>query len=171
MRWSKVRKLVHDSFADSVRGRVNVTVTNADRRGTPWQDACNMGWISVDGSVVANMNPHQLRRLSISLPIVKDGTQEQKLFIVHPYGDEEIPDDAQSGTFMDFPQACWQYLHSSLKDSLESPDPFVSSLAVLNAKVGRTRLERARARELHPLTRAMLEFRLQAELEARSAAA
>jgi len=67
-----------------------------------------------------------------------------------------------------FPEACWQYLHSGINDSLQSPDPFVSSLAMLNTKVGRTRLQRASTWDLHPLTRAMLEFRLQAEREARA---
>ena len=64
---------------------------------------------------------------------------------------------------MDFPNACWEYLHSNLNESLHNPDPFVSSLAVLNAKVGRTRLQRASTWDLHPLTRAMLDFRMTAE--------
>ena len=68
---------------------------------------------------------------------------------------------------MDLPRACWQYLHSRLNDSLRSPDPFVSSLAMLNARVGRTRLKRAMTWDLHPLTRAMLNVRLVTELAGR----
>jgi hypothetical protein len=167
MRWTKVRKLVHDSFADSVRGRVKVNVTNADPRGTPWADTCTRGWISVDRRVIARVDPHHLRRLSLWLPRTNEGSQ-QTMLLVEPYHPrQEIPAGAQAGTFMDLQDACWQYLHSSLNDSLHSPDPFVSSLAVLNAKVGRTRLERALTWELHPLTGALLHFRLEAEKAAR----
>jgi hypothetical protein len=63
----------------------------------------------------------------------------------------------------DLARSCWDYLHSNLNESLKSGDPFVSSLAVINAKVGRQRLRRTAMLELHPLTRAMLEFRLEAE--------
>lgn len=69
---------------------------------------------------------------------------------------------------MDFPDACWQYLNSNLNDSLNSADPFVSSLAVLNAKVGMQRLKRLAAKSLHPLTRGILEFRMTAENEQRT---
>ena len=50
MRWSKVRKLVKETFADSVRDRVDVNMTNDDAHGTSWQNTCKRGWISVDGS-------------------------------------------------------------------------------------------------------------------------
>jgi hypothetical protein len=148
MRWSKLRKLVQESFADSVRGRVRIDVTNAHPRGASWRCSCNRGWISIDGNVVAHVDPH-LGKLTLSLPR-DQGVRGQQSYRSR------------------FPEACWQYLHSGINDSLQSPDPFVSSLAMLNTKVGRTRLQRASTWDLHPLTRAMLEFRLQAEREARA---
>jgi hypothetical protein len=150
MRWSKVRKLVQESFADSVRGRVRIDVTNAHPRGDARRDGCKKAWITVDGRVVAYYNPLSPQLLTLRRA---DSVREIPVFT------QPRPD---------FSEACWEYLHSSVNDSLQNPDPFVSSLAMLNTKVGRTRLQRASTLDLHPLTRAMLEFRLQAEREARA---
>jgi hypothetical protein len=170
MRWSKVRKLVRESFADSVRDHVDVHVTNADPRGTAWSDRCKQGWISVDGVVVAHTDPHRLRKLTLSLPSSdEDNGSRQIILIVEPRARQKVPSGAEVGSFLDFQDACWEYLHSNLNESLRSPDPFVSSLAVLNAKVGRTRLRRMSTWDLHPLTRAILDFRLAAERDARTA--
>jgi hypothetical protein len=171
MRWTKVRKLIREGFADSVRDRVDVRVTNADPRGTPWQDTCKEGSISVDGTVVAHIDPHRLRKLTLSLPVTETRTGDRRVvLIVEPRTGQKVPPGAVVGEFLDFPQACWEYLHSNLNESLRSSDPFISSLAVLNAKVGRQRLQRMAARDLHPLTRAILDFRIEAERDVRSRA-
>lgn len=164
MRWTKVRKLVRESFAESVRDRVDVRVTNADPRGVSWQDRCKQGSITVDGVVVAHIDPHRLRKLTLSLPVAnKRGSERHITLIVEPRPEQKMPPGAEVGEFMDFPDACWEYLQSNLNESLRSADPFVSSLAVLNAKVGRQRLKRMATWELHPLTHAMLDFRIEAE--------
>lgn len=64
--------------------------------------------------------------------------------------------------------ACWDYLHQSIKDSLASENPFIKSLAVLNAKVGKGGLSEIAKQNLHPLTRALSDFRIDAERELRS---
>ncbi len=171
MRWTRVRKLIREGFADSVRDRVDLRVTNADPRGTSRRDTCNEGWISVDGTVVAHIDPHRLRKLTLTIPAPHGGAGErQVVLIVEPRQEQKVPAGAEVGEFLDVPQACWEYLHSNLSKSLLSSDPFISSLAVLNAKVGRQRLRRMATRNLHPLTRAMLNFRLEAERDARSRA-
>ncbi len=87
--------------------------------------------------------------------------------MVEPREGQNVPAGSIVGAFLDFPDACWQYLQSTLNESLTNADPFVSSLAVLNAKVGQQRLRRMATWDLHPLTRAMLDFRMQAERDAR----
>src|ERR1700753_1502899 len=42
MRWSKLKKRVEDSFAESVKGRVQIYSTH-------YQCSCGRGWITVDG--------------------------------------------------------------------------------------------------------------------------
>src|ERR1044072_4954234 len=49
MRWSKLKKLVEGSFAESVRGRVHVYSTR-------YQCSCGRGWITVDGEELAELN-------------------------------------------------------------------------------------------------------------------
>jgi hypothetical protein len=168
MRWTKVRKLVHESFAQSVRERVRVDVNNADPRGTSWQDTCKQGWIYVDGHVVAHVNPHWLRTLTLSLPATRARGRRKVVVIVEPRPEQEVPPGAEAGTFMDFPDACWEYLHSDLNAALRSADPFVASLAVLSSRVGLQRLRRLSVQKLHPLTRSILEFRMDAERDAAS---
>jgi hypothetical protein len=66
----------------------------------------------------------------------------------------------------DLHEACWKYIHSSINESVSSPNPLIQSLAVLSARVGKNRLRRFASRDLHPLTQALLAFRLRAEASA-----
>ncbi len=150
-----------------------MNVTNFGKRGVEidehcFVDRCQQGWIRVDGRVVAHSDHGRLR---VRPPAVSGRQQSQALLFFDPYQGAIDPGGAEVGTFMELTEACWEYLHSSVSDSLRSVDPFVSALAVLNAKVGRTRLHRADKSALHPLTRAMLEFRLEAERRARELSA
>ncbi|MEX0683206.1 MAG: hypothetical protein WD904_11445 [Dehalococcoidia bacterium] len=121
--------------------------------------------------MVANLEFHLFGELTLSLPADENDAKRRKILVFsEAIPGQKVRQGAQAGTFMQLTEACWKYLHSNLNESLESPDPFVSSLAVLNAKVGLTRLRRVSGRDLHPLTRAMLDFRLQAELAAHSRA-
>lgn len=164
MRWSKVRKLVRETFADSVRDRVDVLVTNADPRGSSRVKRVRSR--SIESS--SRTSTPTACKLTLSLPIAGEpGHDRHVVLVVQPRPEQEAPPETVVGEFLDFPQACWEYLHSSVNESLESADPFVSSLAVLNAKVGRQRLRRMMNGDLHPLTRAMLDFRMDAEQQAR----
>jgi hypothetical protein len=99
--------------------------------------------------------------LTLNLPASRGG--RKKTIIVQPRPEQGAPPGTQIGDFVDFPEACWTYLQSNVGESLQSADPFISSLAVLSAKVGRQRLRQMSMRDLHPLTRYMLEFRMGAE--------
>jgi len=156
MRWSKVRKLVEESFAPSVRGRVSIHSTNSKQKGIAFACNCGWGWIALDGRVIAALDTHDAYKI-YRTPIWED----------HP---PILPSDrgrglVERGEFSrdDLHEACWRYLHSSINDSLNSTHPLLQSLAVLSARVGKNRLRRVASRELHPLTGALLEFRLEAE--------
>jgi hypothetical protein len=61
-------------------------------------------------------------------------------------------------------EACFEYDALESHACLASDNALIRSLAVLNARVGKRRLKAlAEADDLHPLTRALLEFRLQCE--------
>lgn len=157
MRWSKLKKRVEDSFAGSVKGRVRIYSTH-------YQCSCGRGWITVDGEELVDLST-MLTGL-IYRCIYHEATKTD--CATHP----AVPDEerrpgnlVEPGEFsrFDLHEACWEYIHSSVDDSLSSKHPLIVSLAVLNAKVGKGRLKRLAEQKLHPLTRALLEVRLNAE--------
>jgi hypothetical protein len=157
MRWSKLKKLVEDSFAESVRGRVHVYSTR-------YQCSCGRGWITVDGEELAELNTEISGRKYQAIYHETTKTECAR----HP----AIPDEERTGDNLvepgefsrfDLHEACWEYIHSSVNSSLDSENPLIVSLAVLNGKVGKTRLRKLRTQKLHPLTKALLGVRMKAE--------
>ena len=161
MRWSKVRQLTEASFAPSVRGRVRVHVTNDDPRGVSWQDTCKRSAIVVDGKEFVIIERH-MRRMTLHLMNGDGRTRTLYRYLVNPFNGQAL-DPMETDLIMDLGEACWEYLHSSIRNSLDSDDPFVQSLAILSAKVGKQRLRRLALRPLHVLPAEILKFRLDAE--------
>jgi hypothetical protein len=159
MRWSKVRKLVEESFADSVRGRVTV-------HGTTYSSytacTCGRGWIAVDGQDVADMQS------LLQWPTYQGqgrATNEWGHPVIEP-SERHVGCLVEPGEFTraQLFEACFQYIHSNPHESLRSDNPLIRSLAVLNARVGKNRLRSlSEAHDLHPLTRFLLEFRMECE--------
>jgi hypothetical protein len=157
MRWSKLRKLVEDSFAESVRGRVQVYSTR-------YRCSCGRGWVTIDGEELAN--------LCTELSDLKYGAIFHETTKVTCAKHSAVKDEERAsgntvepGEFsrFDLHAACWEYVHSSVNDSLGSENPLVVSLAVLHAGVGKGRLRKLSTQQLHPLTSALLNFRMKAE--------
>ena len=163
MNWSKVKKLVESSFAESVRKRVKIYSTHYSLC------SCGRGWITVDKKELVNLCTERSRNKYKSLfhevSNVSCATHSAIL------DEERTPNNlVEEGEFsrFDLHIACWDYLHQSIKDSLESENPLIKSLAVLNAKVRKGRLKKIAEQNLHPLSRALLDFRIEAERELRS---
>jgi hypothetical protein len=163
MRWSKVRKLVEDTFAESVRGRVTVHSTSYRQPGVPFACGCTTGWFAVDGEPLVHFDAHLSYR-------IHGASYHEATGLGPQWSHPPVPDEArhdgrliEPGEFSgyDFNEACWTYIHSSLNDSLASTNPIVVALAVLNRKVGKHRLRRLAERDdLHPLPRHLLALRL-----------
>lgn len=162
MRWSKVKKLIENSFAESVKSRVKVYSTHYSLC------TCGRGWITVDGEQIVNLCTEQSRNKYTAL---FHESSNVSCAVHSAVKDEDRTEGrlTEEGEFsrFDLHIACWDYLHQSVKDSLESENPLIKSLAVLNAKVGKGRLVKIAEQNLHPLTRALLDFRLKAEKELR----
>jgi len=164
MRWSKVRKLVEESFAPSIRQRVAVHATRGRNQGGPTRCECGWGWITIDRRTLAVFDTH-ISRLQFGRYYHESTGSE---FGGHPpiTDAERTPGVlVEPGEFSryDLNESCWQYLHSSIQESLASENPLVRSLAVLSYRVGKRRLRALANEPLHPLTRKLLEFRLEAE--------
>jgi len=158
MKWSKLKKRVEDSFAESVKGHVQIYSTH-------YQCSCGRGWITVDGEELVDLST-MLTGLIYGCAY-HEATKTE--CATHPaVSDEERQPGnlSEPGEFsrFDLHEACGEYIHSSVNDSLSSKHPLIVSLAVLNAKVGKGRLKKLAEQKLHPLTRALLKLRLQAEV-------
>ena len=158
MRWSKIRHLVEASFAESVRGRVTLHETRyASSKST------GRAWICLDGVQIANF--------SASEAIELDGGGHR--YSNWRHGRFVPPDIPVRGpdrsvewgefTNYDFSWACWDYLHESVAASLESNNPIQQSLGILSARFGKRRLKSLDPGALHPLSAAILRFRLECE--------
>lgn len=162
MRWSKVKKLVEDSFAEGIKNRVQIYSTH-------YQCSCGRGWITIDGKELVDLST------MLSSMIYRCAYHEttNTVFPKHSAVPDEnrtpnkLTEDGEFSRF-DLHIACFDYLHQSIKDSIESKNPLIKSLAVLNAKVGKGRLSEIAKQNLHPLIRALLNFRIEAERELRS---
>jgi hypothetical protein len=134
MRWSKVKKLVEDSFADCVKRRVKIYSTR-------YQCSCGRGWITIDGEELVDLST----MLSGLIYRCDFHESTNTPFAKHPAVANEdrtpskLVEDREFSRF-DLHIACWDYLHQSIKDSLASNNPLIKSLAVLHAKVGKGRL-------------------------------
>lgn len=160
MRWSKVKKLVEDSFAESVKGRVKVYSTHYSLC------TCGRGWITVDKKELVNLCTELSRNKYRA--VFHESSNVSCAAHSGVLNEERTPNKlVEEGEFsrFDLHIACWNFLHQSIKDSLESENPLIKSLAVLNTRVGKCKLKKIAEQELHPLTRALLDFRVKAEAE------
>jgi hypothetical protein len=157
MRWSGLKKRVESRFAGSVRGRVHLYSTRYDC-------SCGRGWITVDGKDIANLCTLSSGAKYRAVFHETSSTRCARHAAVKD--DERTPGRlVERGEFsrFDLHLACWDFLNISLAEALASDNPLISSLAVLDARTGKRRLGVLRRKALHPLTRALLEFRLGAE--------
>jgi hypothetical protein len=144
MRWSKLRSLVKDGFADSIRSRVDIHST---RYG-----ACQCGhaWITLDGEVVANFCTlaHHLAAHGW-----KTGTVPRHQFA-------EFGELSRQDAY----HACWEFVHGlTIEAALADSDPLVQTLAVLDKRLGKRRLAQLDSDRFHPLAAVLLGVRREAE--------
>jgi hypothetical protein len=157
MRWSKLKKIVETSFAESARGRVRIYSTR-------YQCSCGRGWITVDGEELADLNTEVSGRKyrAVSHETTNTGCARHAAVAEEGRTPGTLVEPGEFSRF-DLHEACWEYAHSGVNELLRSDNPLIVSLAVLNGKVGKTRLRKLSSQKLHPLTRALLDFRLKAE--------
>lgn len=164
MRWSKLKSLVEERFAGSLRSRVAL---HQARYRYPAREMGRV-WIAVDGrelvsyatgdswkatAAVADdlMNAHQ----AWGSPAAYNQACDEAAAVVRRAG-VYSDNDASSELF--------EYLSLSVEEALHSPSPLHRALAVLDARVGKRRLRvLAAALDEHPLVRELLALRCEAD--------
>jgi hypothetical protein len=162
MRWSKLKSLVEAKVARSIAPRFAIYSTAYGNC------SCGHAWITLDKTVIANFctrafwntNPtfDKSKNKFVSGEVPLDIPQS----VVYSYAKQEVNYGELSR--QDAYQACWEFVHDlSIEQALQSDDPLIQSLAVLDARIGKKRLMSLSAEKMHPLAHRLWKERLAAE--------
>lgn len=147
MRWSKLRKLVEERFAPSVAKRVSI------HSAAYGNCSCGHCWITLDQNVVANFCTRAYYNKLLHGETGQNSMYKEHLVL---YGEKSRQDAYQS---------MFDYVHSvSHEEALVSDDVLIQALAVLDARLGKRRLEAFDDSRLHPLARKLLAIRRDSEV-------
>ncbi|MEQ1559808.1 MAG: hypothetical protein ABL933_12825 [Methyloglobulus sp.] len=159
MKWSKLKQLVEDGFAPSLKGRVHIY-------STAYQCSCGRGWFTIDGEEIADLSTMLSGSIYPAVNHEATNTRCAKHPAV-PMSDRTPGKIVEPGEFsrFDLHKACWEYIHNIGPDrSLLSNNPLIVALSVLSEKIGTRKLKlMAKNSDLHPLVKKLLEFRLAKE--------
>jgi hypothetical protein len=156
MKWSKVKKLVEDRFAPSIKGRVQIY-------STAYRCTCGRGWFTIDGKEVADLSTFAVGNRFHC--VYHEATDTD--CVTHP----AIPDEERTpgnlveyGEFsrFDLHEACSNFLHSNVHECLQSENSLIQALAVLDEKVGKNKLKTLEIENMHPLPARFVLLRLEA---------
>jgi hypothetical protein len=154
MRWSKLKKRIEENFADSVSRRVAI------HSAAYGACTCGHAWLTLDGAIIANFctraHGNRFRYGDKENDLGVSDAQEKK------YASQFVEYGEMSR--QDVYEACWAFIHElSFDAALESDDPLIQTLAVLDRRLGKRRFSQVEETKLHPLARKLFETRLAAE--------
>lgn len=160
MKWSKLKSLTEERFAESVRRRVELWST-AYRKP---DSTTGRGWITIDGEELVNFaTPSSMLRFGAYFHESSDTECLKHRAISDAERSEgNIIEEGEFSRF-DLHNACWSALNLSIEDARNSDNPLIRLLSVLDARTGRRKLAELKSAQEHPLVAALLDFRKQAE--------
>ena len=162
MKWSKLKSLVESRMCPSLKKRVHIYSTAYGNC------SCGHAWITLDKKIIANfctrafwnrVNGNFFRennRWKTDNPIPEYVTFSQN----RNYGFVSYGDLSRQDIYL----LCWEYIHClSIDEALASKDLLIQSLAVIDYRVGKRRLEKLKKKKLHPLVGRLLDARIKTE--------
>ena len=142
MRWSKLKSLIEQRFAKSLAKRVSI------HSAAYGNCSCGHCWITLDKAVIANFCT---RAYYNRVPQGDSGGNPMYKEHLVLYGEKSRQDAYQS---------MFDYIHTlTIDEALESEDVLVQALAVIDARVGKKRINELDEKKFHPLARKLLEIR------------
>lgn len=160
MKWTKLKHLVEQRIAPSIRSRFAI---NSAAYGAC---SCGHAWITIDKKIVANF----CTRAFWNIPRKFDESTKQwvskdpELLNGIPSHDEKNLANYGELSRQDAYQACWEFVHDlSIEEALCSNDPLVQTLAVIDSRVGKRKLKTIDVESLHPLAAKLFSERCLAE--------
>jgi hypothetical protein len=154
MMWSQLRTRVEQRLADTLKGRVEIWSTQY-RRATYKSKGLR---IKVDGTTHVGAGCISYEMFRHTTPGITDDARrqdsEEVVALAHRHG---VFDPCRVRRSM------FNYLNLPLERALQSADPIVGSLAMLDGRLGKRRLARVDIAHAHPLVIDMYRIRCQAE--------
>jgi len=168
MQWSQLKKRVEDTFADSVKGRLEVWSTRYRHAVHQYGES----WITIDKKKIATMGTlrfeiacwktaQQLREQR-QCTDWRDPTQLSDYYGARNEAHQMVV-DASIFASCDLNNSLFQYLNLSIDHALASENPIIKAFALLDKRCGKRRLESFKLVNQHPLVCRFYEFRCFAE--------
>jgi hypothetical protein len=148
MRWSKLKQLIEERFAEPAWGRVHVHVTRHRKAA----ECITRGWITIDGEEIfeASTGRARMQRYQKSAP------ERFKTF-----GNRDRDMDVEEIAGWDFARQLFNYLSMKPSDALASHSPILQAIAVLDTRTGMRTLAKLRGQQQHDLVERMLRLRFE----------
>lgn len=149
MNWSKLKKETESRFCDSMKDRVKLYCTEYRNAES------GKSWITLDGKIIAKCCTRSFWAVEFTeemggdISTVDNGKHDKLLTDYGEFRKEHIS------------RACWDFLHKlSIEEALESENPLIQTLAILDKRLGKRRLRKIDKESLHPLPKRIYEERL-----------
>jgi hypothetical protein len=143
MRWSKLRSLMLERFAEPLQGRLDIHST---RYGNC---SCGHAWLTLDGAVIANFCTRAHYFADHVLPL--DDLDPVFTLADNPMYRTQLTVYGERSRQQLY-QALWDFIHTiPVEQALASDDMFLQALAIIDARVGKRRLAALDPARLHPL--------------------
>jgi hypothetical protein len=164
MRWSKLKQLVEQRFADSLNGRVEV-------HSTRYYSGEGRGWITVDKHEVADFSTlgffaqaYQRAKEQAGTDFTDPDAEEQARYYKALREEQAALRNEGALRQADYHRLLWDSLALSIDDASGSEAVLIRALAMLDRRLGKRRLRAFRLRDNeHPLVRQFYLLRCESE--------
>ncbi|MBC3542446.1 hypothetical protein ACFSC6_00110 [Rufibacter sediminis] len=156
MKWSKIRKELHVRLADNLKKRLDYHLTTYKNS----IGYLGRAWVTYDGKELVNFSNQDtwIEFKSYSNALADTG------YISHePLNDTDRTEGKimERGEFSkyDFAETAWRFINLDIDSAISSENPILRSLAVVDRRIGKRRLEAMKDTETHPLVLGFMELR------------
>lgn len=150
MKWNQIKKRIEEKCSDSVKGRISFGVTSYRK----CHDQLGRGWITIDGKEILSMPS-----LDFDIEVYHRGREGQI-----PYDEVERQVRALNlFSQWDLHRSLYDYLSLSMDEILNSDNPIIRATGMLDARLGKRRLQKLDSTEEHDLVRRFYLLRCSVE--------
>ena len=159
MKWSKLKKEIEQRLSDKLMRRLEYYTT------TYANSSLGRSWITFDKVQIVNFETilSWVNYNAYYHELTNKPNYQKHSSINDKERTVGLPMERVEFSQFDFLNSCWDYLQLSIEDALESKNPIINSLAMVDRRLGKRRLTNINIEDLHPLTKLLFCIRLNVE--------